>query len=236
MLSFRNVFCFFRKLPFLNLPSSIQFIQSLTPSFLTPSFFLFSLFLHAYSGYAVTMIFIVLTMMLKIVDVAYEKVRFETLFQEGKKENFPIQVKLAFRKIIFDLYWRFRVRATIQSAKITEQTIEKMRSNGKSLNDAMSKKSGIGLFRSNTIIDESVADLIRVETEEEKEAKRKKAEEAEKARKKKVSCLLLSLGGNKLQNRTHLVAGRLPTFISNQSTTPTVLIINPCDSVLAGKA
>ena len=94
-----------------------------------------------FSSYAVVMIFIVLTMMLKIVDVAYEDMRAVVINVEGaKQENFPIQVKLAFRKIIFDIYWSFKVKATLKSAKLTESAIEKLKKDGKGLQDALKRQ------------------------------------------------------------------------------------------------
>jgi len=91
-----------------------------------------------------------------------------------------MQVRLALRKIIFDFYWALKVRATIKSAEMTEKTIEKLRKSGKGLNDVLNKDKKMG-----KLIDESVADLIHVETEEEKKVKEKRVRENEKERKKR---------------------------------------------------
>ena len=119
-----------------------------------------------FSSYAVFMIFIVLTMMLKIVDVAYENMRAVIFDTSGKRENFPIQIKLAMKKIVFDFYWNFKVQATLKSARMTELAIANMRKTGKGLDSIKPVKGLFGMGASTAaLIDESVADLIHVETE-----------------------------------------------------------------------
>jgi len=90
--------------------------------------------------YAVFMTFIILTMMLKIVDNAFNEMRAELFETRDMKENLGLQMRLAIRKIFYDYYWWFKVNRVIKSAKVTEKLISKMNKAGQMMKD----KSGLG--------------------------------------------------------------------------------------------
>ncbi len=141
-----------------------------------------------FSMYAMTIVFVVLTMMLKIVDSAFTEMR-ESLYDiRNQKENLALQMRLAVRKIIYDRYWGIKLKAVIRSAQVTEKMIEKLNASGKTLKDAALGK------KDQSLLDDSVMDMIEGEKKEKEEAQRKAKEEGEKkkaeekkAKKKKLS-------------------------------------------------
>ena len=74
-----------------------------------------------FSFYALIMIFILLTMMLKIVDNAFHDMRWKMHDPNSQRENLALQMRLAIRKVFYDIYWKAKVNSVIKSAQMTEK-------------------------------------------------------------------------------------------------------------------
>ena len=141
-----------------------------------------------FTFYAVIMVFILLTMMLKIVDNSFHEMRYQMYDLVGKKENLALQIRLAVRKVFYDLYWKTKMNSVIKSAAMTEKIIDSMNKAQQGVGAIGKDRKGKKLIK---YIDESVLELVEVEAnavkekaekEKKEEEKRKKAER--KARKK----------------------------------------------------
>jgi hypothetical protein len=135
--------------------------------------------------YTSFMVFIILTMMLKIVDNSFTEMRAELFDIRNLKENMGLQMRLALRKVFYDYYWWFKVNSVIKSAKVTEQLIAKMNQTGAMIKDKGNMNKGDA-----ALLDDSIADLISADKkakEEEEEKQKLEAEAATEAENKKVS-------------------------------------------------
>ncbi|GMH69539.1 hypothetical protein TrLO_g5573 [Triparma laevis f. longispina] len=134
-----------------------------------------------FTMYALVMIFVLLTMMLKIVDNAFHDMRLQMMDARNQKENLPLQMRLAVRKIFYDKYWAIKVQSVIRTAAVTEKMIEAANKNKTSLKGLMGKKSKEAKY-----IDESLLDLIEVDSQAKKdEEEQQKREEKEQKKKEK---------------------------------------------------
>jgi len=137
-----------------------------------------------FTFYAFMMVFILLTMMLKIVDNAFHEMRQEMYSKVNKKENLALQMRLAIKKVFYDIYWGMKVKSVISSAKVTEKLIESMNKTGKGFSELAKNKKNKEL----AYLDESVLDLVEadVKTRREEEERLKKEEEARKKAERKA--------------------------------------------------
>ncbi|GMH80521.1 hypothetical protein TrST_g2944 [Triparma strigata] len=137
-----------------------------------------------FTMYALVMIFVVLTMILKIVDNAFHDMKQKMVDIRMQKENLPLQMRLAVRKIFYDKYWAMKVQTVIKTAAVTEKMIETANKNKTSLKNLMGKKSKEAKY-----IDESLLDLIEVDNQamkDEEEQKKREEEEKKKTEKKEA--------------------------------------------------
>lgn len=62
--------------------------------------------------YTIIVVFVILTMMLKIVDNAFHSMRAQLGDPTNRRrENFALQLRLALKKVFYDIYWKAKVRA-----------------------------------------------------------------------------------------------------------------------------
>jgi hypothetical protein len=120
-----------------------------------------------FAMYSIIMVFVILSMMLKIVDNAFIEMRAKLLDTSNLKENMGMQLKLALRKIFYDYYWYFKMHAVLKSAAVTEKLIEKLNKSGQLLKD----KTKLG--GDADLLDDSVADMLTAERDM-KEAEEKR--------------------------------------------------------------
>ena len=143
-----------------------------------------------FAFYAILVVFVILTMMLKIVDSAFHDMRRRVVGELGTEANLALQVKFALRKIFHDWYWRKKAHSVVKAAKLTEKIIDSMNKAGAGMESLAGKKDKKHLKH----VDDSILELVEVEakkkreeTEKAKEEEERRKKEEKKAKRKKMT-------------------------------------------------